>query len=96
MVKIVKPLRSGQVTIPIDFRQRLGITPDSLLQVSLLDGEIRIKPVKATAIAAGSSWFRELYDYFTSVRKDASRRYNEKEINITIDQAVQAVRKRHD
>jgi bifunctional DNA-binding transcriptional regulator/antitoxin component of YhaV-PrlF toxin-antitoxin module len=29
--RLVKPLRRGQITIPIEFRRELGITDDTLL-----------------------------------------------------------------
>ena len=96
MNKIVKPLRSGQVTIPADFREKLGIDSDTLLQITLMEGELRIKPVRTTAVFDGSSWFKELYDLFAPVRKEAKeKRLSSQEIDEAIDQAVKAVRKSH-
>lgn len=93
MNKIVKPLRSGQITIPADFRERLGINSDTLLQVSLMQGELRIKPVTAVNTVSGSSWVKELYGVFAPVRKEAEKKgYSEEKINIAIDAAVKAVR----
>ncbi len=41
----------------------------------------------------GSSWLRELYDYFAPVREEALEKgYTEEEINAAIDEAVRAVR----
>lgn len=96
MTKIVKSLRSGQVTIPADFREKLGIGEDTLLQISLMNGELRIKPVKFTdkTETVGSPWLKEAYDAFSEVRKEMSK-YSEVEINEAIDQAVKAVRKSH-
>ena len=93
MTRIVRQLRGGQVTIPADYRRRLGITDDSLLQMSAEAGELRIKPVRVTD-QAGSDWVKELYDLFAPVREQASKR-SEQEVNDTIDEAVQAVRKAH-
>ncbi len=92
VTRIVRPLRSGQITIPAEFRKRLGITEDSLLQVTLAGRELRIKPVKATETGPGSPWLKELYDLFASVRERAAH-YSEEEVNAAIDQAVAAVRK---
>lgn len=45
MSKIVRSLRGGQVTIPAAFRRELGIGDDTMLRMTLADGELRIKPV---------------------------------------------------
>jgi AbrB family looped-hinge helix DNA binding protein len=91
MTKIVRPLRSGQITIPSEFREELGISADSLLKISLINGELRIRPIKATQTAADSSWVEELYKVFEPVRKEAAK-FSEEEINLAIDQAIQSVR----
>lgn len=96
MTKIVKSLRSGQLTIPADFRERLGINPDTLLQVTLMNGELRIKPIQVSdkTSGPGSPWLKEAYEAFAGVRKKMEK-YSEEEINGAIDQAVKAVRKSH-
>jgi AbrB family looped-hinge helix DNA binding protein len=94
MSKIIRPVRSGQITIPAEFRQKLGIEPDTLLQISLLPGELRIRPLSITQRAAGSPWLKELYDLFAPVREEASQ-YDEAEIDAAIDDAVKAVRQQH-
>jgi bifunctional DNA-binding transcriptional regulator/antitoxin component of YhaV-PrlF toxin-antitoxin module len=93
MTRIVRQLRGGQITIPADYRRRLGITDDSLLQMSAEEGELRIKPVRVTD-QAGSDWVKELYDLFAPVRAEAGKS-GEQEVNSAIDEAVQAVRKAH-
>lgn len=96
MTKIVRPLRSGQITIPAEFREKLGINTNTILQVSLVQGELRIRPIQTVKTVAGSPWLKELYDYFAPVRQEAEEKgYTEKEINRTIDAAVKAVRKKH-
>jgi len=93
LTKIVRPLRSGQITIPVEFRKKLGIGEDSLLRVTLADGELRIKPVQVAEQATGSPWLRELYDYFAPVREEILQRgIPEEEINADIDAAVAAAR----
>jgi len=94
MTKIVRPLRSGQITIPAEFREKLGIGPDSLLQVTLMQGELRVRPLSVRERAGGSPWLKELYDRFAPVREEAMR-YKEEEIDTAIDEAVKAVRQRH-
>ncbi len=95
MTRIVRPLRSGQVTIPADFREKLGIDADTLLQISLMHGELRMKPVKAVDTVGGSAWLKEAYEAFADVRKHTEQ-YSEDEINEAIDKAIKAVRKAHD
>lgn len=96
MTKIVRSLRGGQVTIPADFREKLGIDADTLLQMSLIQGELRIKPVKAIDTVGGSKWVKELYDLFEPVRKEAKEKdYTEKKINTAISKAVRAVRTKY-
>ncbi len=82
------------MTIPADYRCRLGITDESLLQIRTEGGDLRIKPVKVTD-QTGSDWVKELYDLFAPVRTQAGK-VNEKDVNETIDEAVQAVRKAHE
>jgi hypothetical protein len=82
---------SEEGTIPADFRRRLGITDDSLLQVSEQKGEIRIRPVRVTS----SDWLRQVYDLLEPVRKEASH-HSEAEVNAAIDAAVSAVRRNHE
>ena len=96
MTKIIRPLRGGQGTIPADYREKLGINVDTLLQISLIQGELRIKPVKAVDIVGGSPWIKELYELFEPVRKEAIEKdYTEEKINTAIEKAVVAIRTKH-
>jgi bifunctional DNA-binding transcriptional regulator/antitoxin component of YhaV-PrlF toxin-antitoxin module len=89
METIVRARKKGQVTIPDRFRRELGIGDDTLLRVSVQDGELRLKPVKVTAEEQGSPWLRELYEYFAPVREQILKNgYTEEEINAAIDEAV--------
>ena len=90
--KVVRPLRGGQITIPAEFRSKLDIDEQTLLQVTLDGQELRIRPVHIADVTRGSAWARELYDLFAPVRKEAARR-SEKEIDADIDRAVAAVRR---
>ena len=93
MTRIVRPLRSGQITIPAEFRKRLGITEDSVLQMILEEGQLRIRPMRVTENAAGSPWLKELYDVFAPVREEAAS-MSEEEIDEAIREAVAASRKK--
>lgn len=93
MTKIVRPLRSGQITIPAEFRKRLRIDQETLLRITLDDGELRIRPVQVTEPQRGSPWLRELYEYFAPVREEIrARGISEEEVNADIDAAIAAVR----
>lgn len=92
--QVVRPLRRGQLTIPSEFRHRLGIGDDALLQLTLHEGTLVIVPVVANPVH-GSAWARELYAMFAPIRTDA-REMSEAEIDAEIDAAVAEVRARTD
>jgi AbrB family looped-hinge helix DNA binding protein len=92
--KIIRGLRSGQITIPAQFRKALGIDEESYLEVTLGEGEVRIKPVRVTAQPKDSDWLQELYDYFAPARREAAQ-YSEEEINADIAAALGDVRRKH-
>jgi AbrB family looped-hinge helix DNA binding protein len=94
--KLVRPLRSGQITIPAEIRKELGIEDDTLLQLSITQGELRIKPVDISQRVEGSAWLQELYKQLAPVREELAEKYSEEEINSTIDQAVEAVRNKNE
>lgn len=88
--QIVRPLRRGQLTIPAEFRRRLGISDDTLLQLTLYEDKIEIVPV-VTKPVASMAWARELYEMFAPVRQEAQT-MDEAEIDTLIDEAVDEVR----
>ena len=81
------------MTIPTEFRKALRIEPDGFLQVTLEDGELRVRPLRVAEPAAGSPWLKELYELVSPVRAEAAQE-SEEEINQAIDRAVKAVRRR--
>ena len=83
LTEFIRPLRRGQLTIPAEFRRRLGIDDDTLLQLTLREDKIEITPV-VTRPAAGKAWARELYTMFTPVREEA-RALDESEIDTLIE-----------
>jgi len=86
-------LRHGQITIPKDMRDALGIEAEDLLSIELADGKLEIEPVKVARKGAGSPWLLELYELFAPVRASLES-YTEEEINEAIDEAVKARRDR--
>ena len=94
MTRLIRPLRSGQITIPVEFRKKLGINEESLLQLTLADGELRIRPVHVAESKESSDWLKQLYERFAPVRAEAEN-MSEEEIDMAIVQAVRAVREEH-
>lgn len=93
MRRLVKPLRHGQITIPKEFRDAMGLGEDDLLAVTLENGKLEIEPVRVTR-SKGSPWFKELYDLYAPVR-ESLKDVPEEEINAAIDAAVKEVRARN-
>jgi AbrB family looped-hinge helix DNA binding protein len=89
--RIVRSLRSGQITIPAEFRRQLGINEHTLLEVRIDGDELRIRPTGLTYEDVGSPWLKELYDLFAPMREALSDLPDE-EVNELIDQAVREVR----
>ena len=90
LTRIVRPLRRGQLTIPAEFRRRLGISDDTLLQLTLYEDKIEIVPV-VTKPVTGMAWARELYEMFAPIRQEAQT-MDEAEIDALIDETVDEVR----
>jgi AbrB family looped-hinge helix DNA binding protein len=90
LTRIVRSLRRGQLTIPTEFRQRLGIGDGTLLRLTLHEDKIEVVPVVATP-AMGMAWARELYAMFAPIRKEAQT-MREAEIDALIDESVDEVR----
>jgi AbrB family looped-hinge helix DNA binding protein len=91
--RLVRSLRGGQITIPIEFRRALGIGPDSMLQITREGDELVLKPVPTTPRTGDATWFKELYELFAPVRQEVlDRGYTEEEVNAWIDEALAEVR----
>lgn len=92
--RIVRPLRGGQITIPIEFRCELGIEDDTELQITLDGDELRVRRLVTAERAGNNDWFGALYDLFAPAREEAIEKgYTEQEINDAIDEAAAAVRR---
>jgi len=91
--RIVRVLRNGQITIPKDIRDELGLADDGLVQVSLEGGTLMLHPIRRPATVQGSPWLKELYDIFAPVRERfAESGMPEEEINAELDAAVREAR----
>jgi AbrB family looped-hinge helix DNA binding protein len=92
MKKLVKQLRHGQITIPKEMRDALGLEAEDLLSIELADGRLEVEPVKVARKGTGSPWLLELYELFAPARANLES-YTEDEINEAIDEALRAVRR---
>jgi len=93
MMQTTRPLHGGQVTIPDEFQRELGIGEDDVLQLTLVNGELRIRPIHRESGPVGSEWLRQAYDLFAPVREEAIEAgYTEEEINSAIADAIAAAR----
>ena len=93
MATMVRASKTGEITIPDEFRKELGIEENTLLRVTVQNGELRLKPVDGREETEGSPWLRELYEYFAPVREEILRNgYTEEEVNAAIDAAIREVR----
>ena len=45
-VRLARPYAKGQITIPADFRQKLGIDENTILQISLKGAKLEITPLR--------------------------------------------------
>lgn len=93
--KLIKPRRGGQITVPVAFREALGFDEDgTMLQATMADGELRLRPVRLGSDVPGSPWLRELYEYFAPVRDDIEQQgLTEEDVNSAIDAALVAARR---
>ena len=46
LTRIVRPQAKGQITIPADFRERLGIDQETFLQLTLRGSTIEVSPLR--------------------------------------------------
>ena len=70
--KIVKPMARGQVTIPAQFREALGIGADTLLEISLADDRLEIVPLRQGADALRRYTVDEISRFVEEDRLDAA------------------------
>jgi AbrB family looped-hinge helix DNA binding protein len=64
----VQPTDKGQIVIPADYREELGITKNTLLFIQLYGGSINIQPVTPIMLAPGSN---EIYLEFLAKNRGA-------------------------
>ena len=67
----VRVKRKGQVTIPSDIREKLGIEEGAILEIQALDGDIvlrRTPPLKGGRVV-GDKMYNEILDELDDLRR---------------------------
>lgn len=95
--KLVRSRRGGQIYIPAEFRRALGINEDTMILMTLTDGELHITPVEfkksKPGEKRGSPGLKALYDYFAPTRAAIlASGITQEELYADIDAAVAEVR----
>jgi AbrB family looped-hinge helix DNA binding protein len=93
MRKVVKQLRHGQITIPKELREAIGLDGDDMLSITVNGDKLEVEPVKVASKRKGSPWAKELYELFAPVRESLEG-HSEEEINEAIDEALREVREK--
>jgi hypothetical protein len=93
----VRFLLGDEIDIPDVFREELGIDESTLLVLTTVDGELRIKPFhfdfNKDPSEKGSPGLRELYEYFAPVREEIlASGITQEELFADIDAAIAEVR----
>jgi bifunctional DNA-binding transcriptional regulator/antitoxin component of YhaV-PrlF toxin-antitoxin module len=94
MLRVIRPLHNGKLVIPDEFQRELGIGEDSTLQLTVENGELRIRAVQEIPADQVPAWVKKAYDALAPLREEVIEAgYTEEEINGTIDEAIAAVRR---
>lgn len=70
--KVVKILRGGQITIPAEFRRQIGIEDETLLRITVEDGDLRVSSVRHDVHAGKGDWLDALYDAYAPTQLTSS------------------------
>ncbi|MBA2596948.1 MAG: AbrB/MazE/SpoVT family DNA-binding domain-containing protein [Chloroflexia bacterium] len=92
---VVRLLRGDEITIPTEFREELGIDDNAMVLLTIVDGELRIRPVhfNTNPSEQGSPGLRALYEYFAPVREEIlASGITQEELFADIDAAIAEVR----
>ena len=85
--QLVRPLRNGQITIPVEFRRALHLTDQTMLRMTLVGDELHLRPVQMEGVERGADWLSELYHLFAPVRRHNAN-LTEEAINADLDRAL--------
>ena len=75
-MKVYRLTEKGQVTVPVEVRRRLGIDPDSLLEIRAEGDEVRIRKVGSARPLASDDPIWDLIGRAASGLRDVSERHD--------------------
>src|SRR2546430_1890004 len=76
-MKVYRMTEKGQVTVPVDVRRRLGIDPDSLLEIRAEGDEVRIRKVGSARPLAPEDPIWSIIGAAESGLRDVSERHDD-------------------
>jgi hypothetical protein len=89
----VRPRIDDSILLPGDILRAAGLATETLLEVHVENGELRLIPASANAPEQRSNPFGDLYDYFAPVREDLlASGITDEELDAEIDAAIAEVR----
>lgn len=68
--RVIQMPSRGQITLPTDFRRKLGLTEGSLLQISLVGDRIEIRPAPTTEVKLREYTEAEISQFLADDRID--------------------------
>jgi AbrB family looped-hinge helix DNA binding protein len=89
---LVKVVRNGQVTIPKEIREKLGIKEGDLLEVEPAETGIFLKPKEVVDKGAALKTFSKAFNELQSSVNDKVQNMDEREISSLVEEAVRAAR----
>lgn len=90
---LVKVVRNGQVTIPKDIREKLGIKEGDFLEVEPADQGVLLKLKVVVDKGEALKAFGKAFEKLQASARDKGKEMSEGELNDLIEEAIQAVRK---
>src|SRR5438128_4923666 len=76
-MKLFRMTEKGQVTVPVEVRRRLGIDPESLLEIRAEGDEVRIRKVGSARPLAPEDPIWDLVGSAASGLRDVSERHDQ-------------------
>ena len=76
-MKVYRVTEKGQVTVPVDVRRRLGIDPDSLLEIRAEGDEVRIRKIGSARPLAPEDPIWSIIGAAESGLRDVSERHDD-------------------
>ncbi len=92
-MSLVKVVRNGQVTIPKQIREKLGIKEGDILEVEPIETGVLFKPKEVVDRGDALQAFSRGLERLRSGFSDKLRNMDDAEIDTLIEEAIQAIRK---